>query len=62
MRIVDKHPDQGFEAWRQLKLRYSPDGGRLELYRIESLFAKKPCKSLSEVPAAIDLLERDLGR
>ena len=62
LRIVDKHPDQGFEAWRQLKLRYSPDGGRLELYRIESLFAKKPCKSLSEVPAAIDLLERDLGR
>ena len=29
LRIVDKHPDQGFEAWRQFKLRYSPDGGRL---------------------------------
>ena len=58
LRIVDMHPDQGFEAWRQLKLRYNPDGGRMEFYRIESLFAKKPCRSLSEVPAAIDLLER----
>ena len=62
LRIVDVHPDQGFEAWRQLKVRYNPDGGRMELYRIESLFAKKPCKHLSEVPAAIDLLERDLRR
>ena len=34
LRIVDVHPDQGFEAWRQLKLRYNPDGGRMELYRI----------------------------
>ena len=62
LRIVDVHPDQGFEAWRQLKVRYNPDGGRMELYRIESLFSKKPCKHLSEVPAAIDLLERDLRR
>ena len=62
LRIVDVHPDQGFEAWRQLKIRYNPDGGRMELYRIESLFSKKPCRTLGEVPAAIDVLERDLRR
>ena len=62
LRIVDVHPDLGFEAWKQSKVRYNPDGGRMELYRIESLFAKKPCRSLGEVPAAIDVLERDLSR
>ena len=60
LRIVEGIPDKGFEAWRQLKVRYQPEGGLMDLLRIEGLFSRKPCKSLSDVPAALDILERDL--
>ena len=60
LRIVEGIPDKGFEAWRQLKVRYQPEGGLMDLLRIEGLFSRKPCKSLSDVPAALDVLERDL--
>ena len=32
----------------------------MDLFRIEGLFSRKPCKLLSQVPAALDVLERDL--
>ena len=58
--IVERHKDNGFEAWRQLLRRYNPTGGRFELDRMAHLLQRKQCKTLSEVPAAVDVLERDM--
>ena len=58
---VERFPGSGFEAWRQLKARYSPTGGRADLDRSLRILLRKPCKSLSDLPAAIDHLERDLA-
>ena len=60
LRIVEGCPDQGFEAWRLLVKRHAPSGGRYELDRMNSMLARKQCKDLSDLPAAIDVLERDL--
>ena len=60
LQVVEAVPDRGFEAWRKLKLRYNPSGGRFELDRMTLLLSRKQCPSLSELPAAIDKLERDL--
>ena len=30
LRIVEGIPDKGFEAWRQLKVRYQPEGGLMD--------------------------------
>ena len=60
LRIVEGCPDQGFEAWRLLSKRHTPTGGRYELDRMNSMLARKQCKDLSDLPAAIDVLERDL--
>ena len=57
-RIVDEVPDRGFEAWRKLKLRYHPEGGAFELERTTRMLTAKQCKSLSELPAQIDILEK----
>ena len=58
---VERFPGSGFEAWRQLKVRYSPGGGRADLDRSLRMLLRKQCKSLSDLPAAIDHLERDLA-
>ena len=58
---VERFAGNGFEAWRQLKTRYSPGGGRADLDRSLRMLQRKPCKSLSDLPAAIDQLERDLA-
>ena len=58
--IVESVPERGFEAWRKLKVRYNPAGGRFELDRMTLLLSRKQCPSLNELPAAIDKLERDL--
>ena len=58
--IVEKSPDQGFEAWRALKQRYNPTGGKFELDRLTMMFSRKPCSRVEEVPAAADKLEKDI--
>ena len=50
----------GFEAWRQLAKRYNPIDGTFELDRMSHLLARKQCKDLSEIPAAVDRLIRDI--
>ena len=57
-RIVDETPDRGFEAWRKLKKRFHPEGGTFELERTTRLMTSKQCKSLSELPAAMVVLEK----
>ena len=57
-RIVDEVPDRGFEAWRKLKVRYHPEGGAFELERTNRMLNAKQCKNISELPAAIDVLEK----
>ena len=58
--VVEACQDQGFEAWRKLKVRYNPAGGRFELDRMTLLLSRKQCATLADLPAAIDKLERDL--
>ena len=50
----------GLEAWRQLAKRYNPIGGTFELDRMSHLLSRKQCKDLSEIPAAVDRLIRDI--
>ena len=58
--VVEALPEQGFEAWRQLKLRYDPKSGTFELDRMLQLMTRKQCANLGELPAAIDQLEKDM--
>ena len=59
--LVEKYPGEGFEAWRQFKQRYSPTGGRADMERGVRMMTRKPRKTLSDLPAAIDQLDRDLA-
>jgi hypothetical protein len=58
--LVEKTANMGFEAWRQLAKRYNPMDGTYELDRMSHLLARKQVKELSEVPAAVDRLVRDI--
>ena len=58
--IVEKYKDRGFEAWRQLAKRYNPTDGTFELDRMDGLLHRKQCKDLTDVPAAVDRLVRDI--
>ncbi len=60
LRIVEAHEGQGLEAWRQLKLRYNPTGGRYQLDQMTHMLKREQCKDLSELPAMIDKLEKDI--
>ncbi len=59
--LVEKFKNHGFEAWRQLHRRFNPTGGRFEVSRMNNLLSRKQCKTLVEVPAAVDVLERDFA-
>ena len=60
LRIIEAYEGRGFEAWRQLKLRYNPEGGRHQLDRMTMMLHRKPCKDITELPAAIDKLAKDI--
>ena len=60
LRVVEPYISDGFEAWRQLKHRYTLVGGTTEVDRTIKLFNKKACRNLSELPAAMDLLDKEL--
>ena len=59
--IVEKVKTQGFEAWRLIHKRFAPSGGRHELKKMLSVFKRVPCKSLKEIPRALDDLEKDIA-
>ena len=58
--LVEKSKGLGFEAWRALKHRHNPTGGRFELDRLRMMLGRTACKSLDELPTAADRLEKDL--
>ena len=60
LRVVEPYTSEGFEAWRQLKLRYTPVGGATEIDRTLRMFNKKPMKNMTELPGAIDLFDKKL--
>ena len=62
LQVVEPYSGEGFEAWRQLKLRYTSSGGSTEIDRTVRLFSKKACKNMAELPAAIDALDKELKR
>ena len=62
LQVVEPYGGEGFEAWRQLKLRYTSSGGSTEIDRTVRLFSKKACKNMAELPAAIDALDKELKR
>ncbi len=57
--IIERNKNNGFEAWRTLMRRYNPRGGRFELDRMNHLLQRKQCKTLTEVPAAVDIFEKE---
>ena len=59
LRLVEATPERGFEAWRQLKLRYNHTGGKFALDQVTHMLQRKACANLSDIPAAVDKLERD---
>ena len=62
LRVVEPYEGEGFEAYRQLKRRYTLVGGTSEVDRTIKLFNKKACKNLSDLPAAIDILDKELRK
>ena len=58
--IVEACDGNGFEAWRQLKVRYLPSGGSYEIDRMNLILQRKRCKNLDELPTAIDKLLKDI--
>ena len=60
LRIVEGCGESGFEAWRLLVKRHTPTGGRYELDKLNAMLARKQCKDLSDLPAALDILKKDL--
>ena len=60
LRLVESCPENGFEAWRLLKKRYDPSTGNFELTKMNRMISRKACKDLSDLPAAIDILEKDI--
>ena len=62
LQVVEPYSGEGFEAWRQLKQRYTSTGGSAEIDRTMRLFTRKACKNMAELPAAIDALDRELKR
>ena len=60
LRIVEACPENGLEAWRLLKKRYDPASGKFELGRMNRMLSRKQCKELSDFPAAIDVLQKDI--
>ena len=59
LRVVEPYISDGFEAWRQLKHRYTLVGGTTEVDRTIKLFNKKACRNLSELLAAMDILDKE---
>ena len=62
LQVVEPFSGEGFEAWRQLKLRFTATGGSTEVDRTVRLFTRKACKNMAELPAAIDWLDKELKR
>ena len=58
--LVEKYPMQGFEAWRQLHKRANPQGGRFQLATVMNLMRRTQVKTIAELPAAADKLEKDI--
>ena len=58
--LVENHLNQGFEAWRALARRYDPVGEQFVFDQMTSLLHRERCKSIGELPAALERWTRDL--
>ena len=50
---------QGFECWRRLTVKYSPNGGQHEIDAMMALMAPKPARDLAGLGGAIAKFEHD---
>ena len=57
---AENHLGQGFEAWRSLASRYDPVGEMFTFDKMTSLMHRERCKSMNELPAALERWTRDL--
>ena len=62
LQVVEPFSGEGFEAWRQLKLRFTSNSGSTEVDRVGRMFTRKACKNMADLPAAIDWLDKELKR
>ena len=58
--IVERHPEQGFEAFRQLSKRFHPIGETYAFDKINTLMHPIRCKSMSELPSTIEKWEASM--
>ena len=58
--IVERHPEQGFEAFRQLSKRFNPIGETYTFDKINTLMHPIRCKNMSELPSTIEKWEAGL--
>ena len=61
MLVVEPFGGDGFEAWRHLKLRFTPAGVATEIDRSMRMFNKKAVRNIAELPNAIDALDLKLN-
>ena len=57
---VENHLGNGFEAWRSLANRFDPVGEMFTFDKMTSLMHRERCKSINELPAALERWTRDL--
>ena len=58
--LVENHQGRGFEAWRSLSRRYDPVGEQFTFDKMTSLLRRDRCKSIADLPAALEKWTRDL--
>ena len=60
--IVERHPDHGFEAFRQLNKRFNPIGETYSFDKLTALMHQPRCKNMAELPGAVEKWEDDVRR
>ena len=58
--VVENYPGEGFEAWRQLALRFNPVGETYVFDRMTQLMTRTACKDMKELPGVIGKWELEV--
>ena len=62
LNLVERRPDEGFESWRQLALRFNPVGETYTFDKMNALMHQSRARNMTELPAAIDTWEASVRK
>ena len=62
LNLVERRPDEGFEGWRQLALRFHPVGETYTFDKMNALMHQSRARNMAELPAAIDTWESNVRK